>query len=97
MDLISITKADDKKHKLVAKFKNKETGRTKTTKFGAAGYTDYTLSKDKEKRERYLARHKARENWSDPTSAGSLAKHILWGDSTSVKTNITKFKKKFNL
>jgi hypothetical protein len=97
MDLVSIKKDTDGKHKYVATFKNKETGRTKTTHFGAAGYTDYTLTKDKGKRELYLQRHKARENWSNPTTAGSLSKHILWGDSTSITTNIAQFKKKFNL
>ena len=97
MDLVSIKKDTDGKHKLVAVFKNKETGRTKTTHFGAAGYTDYTLSKDKAKREKYLARHKARENWDDYTSAGSLSANILWGDSTSLQKNISAFKKKFNL
>jgi len=97
MDLVSIKKDTDAKHKYVATFKNKETGRTKTTHFGAAGYTDYTISKDKGKRELYLQRHKARENWNDYTSAGALSAHILWGSSTSIKTNISNFKKKFNL
>jgi len=97
MELVSIKKDTDTKKKMVAVFKNKETGRTKTTRFGLDGYTDYTLSKDKEKREKYLARHKARENWNDPTTAGSLSRHILWGDSTSIKTNIADFKKKFKL
>ena len=46
---------------------------------------------------RYLRRHRARENWSVPDTAGSLSKHILWGDSTSRKENINKFKKKFKL
>ena len=97
MELVSIKKDTETKKKMVAIFKNKTTGRSKTVRFGADGYTDYTISKDKEKRERYLARHKARENWSDPTTPGSLSKHILWGDSTSIKTNIADFKKKFKL
>ena len=35
-----------------------ESGRTKTVPFGARGMDDYTLTKDKEQRERYRARHK---------------------------------------
>jgi len=97
MDLVGIKKATDGKHKLQATFKNRETGRTKTTKFGAAGMDDYTKTKDKEQRARYLQRHRANENWSNPTTAGSLSKHILWGDKTSVQANIKDFKKKFNL
>jgi hypothetical protein len=50
MDLVSITKDDNGKNKMVAVFEDKETGRTKTVHFGAVGYTDYTISKDKEKR-----------------------------------------------
>ena len=38
-----------------------------------------------------------RENWDDYTSAGSLSKHILWGDTTSIEKNIKAFKKKFKL
>ncbi len=96
MDLVSIKKDTDGKHKYVATFKNKETGRTKTTHFGAAGMDDFTKTKDEEQKKRYLARHKARENWNDPTSAGSLSKNILW-NKTTVKASIADFKKKFKL
>jgi len=43
-------------------------GRTKTVHFGAEGYEDYTTSKDKEQRSRYLLRHKKNENWNVPDS-----------------------------
>jgi len=97
MDLVSITKDDNGKNKMVAVFEDKKTGKTKTTHFGAVGYTDYTISKDEDKRKLYLARHKSREDWNDYTSAGSLSKHILWGPTTSIEKNIIAFKKKFNL
>lgn len=96
MDLISIKKDTDKKHKLVATFKNKETGRTKTTHFGAVGYDDFTKTKDEEQKKRYLARHKKNENWTDPTTAGSLSKYILWNKPT-VKASIADYKKHFKL
>lgn len=94
MDLVSIKKDTDGKHKMVAVFKNKETGRTKTTHFGAVGYIDFTKSKDEDKKKLYLARHKARENWSDPTTAGSLSANILWNKPT-LKASIADYKKKF--
>lgn len=97
MELVTIKKDTDGKHKMVAVFEDKETGKTKTTHFGMLRYTDYTISKDKEKRKLYLARHKPRENWDDYTSAGSLSKHILWGDTTSIEKNIKAFKQKFKL
>ena len=69
----------------------------KTTSFGSAGADDYTKTKDKAQRERYLKRHRQRENWNAPMTAGALSRWILWGDSTSLKTNISNYKKKFNL
>jgi len=96
MDLLSIKRDTDRKHKLVATFKNKETGRTKSTHFGAAGYTDFTKSKDEERKKLYLNRHKKNENWSDPTSAGALSRYILWNKPT-IKASIADYKKHFKL
>ena len=98
MKLLSVKPADDGVHKYAATFERDGHGRTKTTKFGATGYTDYLKSGDKERRARYLERHgRGRENWSDPTSAGALSKHLLWGDSTVLATNIRAYKAKFSL
>ena len=72
-------------------------GRTKTVHFGSEGYEDYTTSKDKEQRSRYLLRHKKNENWDVPDTAGSLSRWILWGPTTSRQENIRLFKKRFNL
>ena len=67
------------------------------TDFGSAGMTDYTLSKDKLRRANYLSRHRSRENWNDPKSAGALSRWILWGNSTSFDTNVASFRRKFSL
>lgn len=69
----------------------------KSTSFGSAGADDYTKTKDKAQRERYLKRHRQRENWNAPMTAGALSRWILWGDSSSLKTNISNYKKKFGL
>ena len=96
MKLLSVKPADDGVHKYAATFERD--GRTKTTKFGATGMSDYTKNKDPKRRARYLERHgRGRENWSDPTSAGALSKHLLWGDSTVLSANIRAFKAKFSL
>ena len=50
--------------------------------FGAAGYSDYTKHKDPERKERYLKRHKKREDWNDPNTAGFWAENILWNKPT---------------
>jgi hypothetical protein len=73
-----------------------------TIHFGANGMMDYTkyYKQDKEvakiKRESYLARHKANENWNDPTTAGSLSRWILWNLPT-LDASVKDFKKKFNI
>ena len=82
--------------KLMAVFKL-ENGKTKTTHFGQAGAPDYTITKDKEQRARYIKRHRKNENWDSPMTAGSLSKHVLWGAFTSKEKNISAFKRKFKL
>ena len=94
--LISITKSNKAGKKMMAKFKNKETGRESTTHFGASGYDDYTIKKDKEQRARYRQRHKG-DNLTNPRSPGALSYYVLWGDSTSKRENIASYKRRFNL
>jgi hypothetical protein len=66
------------------------------TDFGATGYSDYTLHKDKMRKSRYDSRHKRREDWNNPKTAGSLSKWVLW-NKPSLKASISDYKKKFNL
>lgn len=49
----------------------------------------------KAKRSAYRARHHPNEHWNQPKTAGSLARHILWGNSTSLKANIDDFNRMF--
>jgi hypothetical protein len=67
----------------------------KVVHFGQEGGKTYIDEGDKIKRENYLLRHKKRENWNDPFSAGSLSRYLLWGDSTNMETNHQAFMKKF--
>lgn len=96
MKLISIKPSKAKDKKLVAKFE-RANGHSVTTHFGSKGMSDYTIHHSDERKQRYLDRHRKNENWSDPTSAGSLSRYILWGPSTSKSKNIASFKHKFNL
>jgi len=96
MPKIEIRKSTREGKKLMA-ILTYDDGRTKTVHFGSEGMDDYTITKDKEQRSRYLLRHRKNENWNVPDTAGSLSKHILWGETTSRKENIRLFKKKFNL
>jgi hypothetical protein len=95
MKLVSLQQSTKPEKKMMAVFENM--GRTKTIHFGSKGMDDYTLSKNKDQRERYLMRHRANEDWNKPDSAGALSRWILWGDSTSIQKNVADFKKRFNL
>lgn len=68
----------------------------KTTHFGAAGMSDYTKHKDKERKNRYMSRHRTRENWSNPMTAGALSRWILWNKPT-LRASISDYKRRFNL
>ena len=100
MKLLFIKPSTNQDKKLMAKFENN--GRTKTIHFGAKGYMDYTkyYAKDpaeaKIKRDAYDARHKVNEDWSNPQTAGTLSKYILWNKST-IEASKRDFKKRFNL
>jgi hypothetical protein len=69
----------------------------KTIHFGLKGGSTYIDHKDKVKRANYLARHKVRENWNDPYTAGSLSRWLLWGDYTDLEKNHQAFMKKYNV
>jgi len=95
MKLESVKPAHDGVHKYVATFENE--GRKKTTKFGASGMDDYTKTHDKEQRARYIKRHGKDMATGDPTRAGYLSRYLLWGDSTSIMSNLRAYRNKFNL
>ena len=69
-------------------------GRRKTTHFGAAGMSDYTIHKDAARKQRYIARHQKRENWDDPYTAGALSRWILW-NKPSYRASVADFRRRF--
>jgi hypothetical protein len=103
MKLEKVVKSDAKNKKLTAIFCMCEgascckDNKKKKVHFGSAGMDDYTITKDKEQRDRYRTRHKKDLETKDPTRAGYLSYYLLWGDSTSLQQNIKDYKKKFNL
>jgi len=92
---VVIKKSTDPKKKLEAIF-SLDNGRTKTVRFGAAGMSDFPTHKDEERKKRYLARHRRRENWNAPMTAGALSRWILW-DKPTRRASIQAYKKRFNL
>jgi len=96
MKLLSVKPSTKANKKYMATFEN-ENGRNKTTHFGASGMDDYLHTKDKAQRDRYRTRHAKDLQTGDPSRAGHLSYYLLWGDSTSLQTNIAAYKKRFNL
>jgi len=95
MKLLEVVHSDRAGKKMKAVFE--VDGRRRTVHFGSAGMDDYTLTHDKEQRERYRTRHAKDLHTGDPTRAGYLSYYILWGDSTSVAANVAAYKRRFHL
>jgi hypothetical protein len=70
----------------------------KTINFGAKGYSDFTIHKDPERKKRYEARHRKRENWkkSGIKTAGFWSKWLLW-NKPSLTSSIRDTEKRFNI
>ena len=92
---VVIKKSTKPEKKLMAVF-SLDNGRTRTTHFGAAGMSDFPTHRDKERKQRYLKRHRRNENWNDPMTAGALSRWILWNKETRA-ASITDYKRRFNL
>lgn len=93
---VKIQPSTTKEKKYMAIFYDKDKNKIKTTHFGAKGYEDLTIHKDLDRKKRYINRHRKRENWNDPMSAGALSRYILW-QYPSFKKSVKYYKNKFNL
>jgi hypothetical protein len=91
--LLSIKKSPKSHKKLRATFE--VNGKKRTTDFGAAGMSDYTRHRDKERRSRYIKRHSKDLRTNDPTRAGYLSMYVLWNKPT-VKQSISDYKKRLS-
>ena len=74
-----------------------DNGREFKTSFGDSTMEDFTQTGSIERRKAYRSRHKKDLETGDPTRAGFLSYYILWGDSTSFRTNVASYKRRFNL
>ena len=101
LKLLSVKRSPKKDKKLRASFC--KDGKIRHVDFGYPAMQNYGGSArygerhvSRERKRRYIQRHKARENWNDPMSRGSLSRYILW-ETPSLRENIKKFKRKFKL
>lgn len=104
LKLISIKRSPKKDKKYVATFSMERKGsspRRKRVHFGAKGYQNYGgVGKDRhlsmERKRRYIARHRKREDWSKPDTAGSLSRYILWNKET-FSDSVRDYRRRFGL
>ena len=94
---VIIKPSNVKNKKFTAIFYDDTGKKVKTSQFGDSRYSDYTKHKDKQRRERYRSRHRRNLAKTDYMSPAHLSYYLLWGDSTSLNTNIKNYKKRFNL
>jgi hypothetical protein len=88
---VVIKKSNKKGKKFMATFDDK-----KTIHFGSAGMSDYTKHKDPKRKQLYLNRHRKREDWTNPQTAGALSRWILWNKPT-LSASIKDFKSRFKM
>jgi len=93
---VNITKSTRMNKKLMAIFYDEAKRKVKTTHFGASGYESYPDHQDLQRKMNYIARHKAREDWNDYMSSGSLSRWILWNKPT-LSASIEDYMNRFGL
>jgi hypothetical protein len=90
---IIIEKSDKPQKKFRATVGNKH------VYFGQAGYSDFTLHKNPERKNAYINRHKGmHENWSKTgiDTPGFWARYLLW-EKPNLKEAAKNIEKKFNV
>ena len=70
----------------------------KRVHFGSSKHEDYTMHGDKDRKWRYLVRHRKREDWGKTgiKTSGFWSRWLLWNKKT-IDKSIKDIEKKFNL
>lgn len=94
--LITLTQANDNRHKYKITLEDTNTKKMYNVKFGAFGYDDYTISQNDNKKNNYILRHQVREDWTDPLKKGTLSRYLLWNKPT-LHSSLKDYIKRFNI
>ena len=92
--LVSIKKSNKSGKKLMATFETN--GRKKVIHFGAAGMSDLTKHHDRERRNRYITRHRKDLRTGNPARAGYLSMFVLW-NKPSLQASIRDYKRRLGI
>lgn len=94
--MITLQKSNrkDKKWMVVIPSNHKQ----KTIHFGAIGYEDYTMHKDKNRKKQYIQRHQTNEDWTKQGiwTPGFWSRWLLW-NKTSIQKSVRDINKQFKL
>jgi len=82
----------NKKYKMV--FYDTARKKIKSVQFGQVGYEDFTTHGDLQRKQNYIQRHSAREDFGNAMTAGSLALNLLW-NKTTLSASYKDFRSKF--
>ena len=91
---LSPSNKEDKRYKVIVE--NPKLKIKKTLHFGSKGASTFLEHKDDKIKMNWIKRHKVRENWKDPFSAGFWSKHILW-NKIDLEDSIIDTEKRFNI
>ena len=95
--LVSVTPSDKPDKKLHVKLES-ESGREKNLHIGAKGMDDFTKTHDEAQKQRYIERHRAREDWrlSGLMTSGFWSRWLLW-NKPSLSASVQDVKRRFGV
>jgi hypothetical protein len=78
--VVYLKKSNKKGKRYMVFVKNPQGQGGRTIHFGDSKMQNYTMHKDKERKARYLSRHKSRERWGKASikTAGFWSRWLLW-------------------
>ena len=95
---VQILNSNKEDKKYVAMFYDENKNYIKKTHFGSKDGVTYNMHKNDDTKKNWIARHSKLKgsDWTKPDTASSLAKHLLWAE-TSLSLSFNLYLKKFNL
>jgi len=78
-----------------ATFYDEDGKKIKTAQFGSSSHENFTIHRDKQRRELYRKRH-ANDKIDEPMTAGALSWFLLWNKS-SLEASIRDYAKRFKM
>ena len=85
--------AKGKRYKAI--FYDENGDKIKTTQFGSSSHENFTIHRDKQRRELYRKRHH-KDKIDEPYSAGALSWYLLWNKPT-FKQSIKDYEERFGI